>query len=91
MNVCPPASPAASQNDDGSGRVATISEYTGTTDRGASCADHASVARTAALAVTTPRSVTTRRGPIAVAAVRSWMMPPRRSTARASPRPSRAG
>ena len=46
MNVCPPASPAASQNAAGSGRVATISEYTGTTERGASCADHASVART---------------------------------------------
>ena len=91
MNVCPPASPAASQNAAGIGRVATISEYTGTTERGASCADHASVARTTVPAVTTPRSVTTRRGPTAVAVVASTMRPPRRSTARARPRTSRAG
>ena len=91
MNVCPPASPAASQNSAGIGRVATISEYTGTTERGASCADHASVARTTVPAVTTPRSVTTRRGPTAVAVVASTMRPPRRSTARARPRTSRAG
>src|SRR5689334_7662219 len=44
VNVCPPASPAASQNSAGIGRVATISEYTGTTERGASCADHATAA-----------------------------------------------
>ena len=46
MNVWPPARPARSQNDAGIGRVATISEYTGTTERGARCADQASVART---------------------------------------------
>ena len=93
MNVCPPASPAASQNAAGIGRVATISEYTGTTERGASCADHASVARTTVPAVTTPRSVTTRRGPTAVAVVRLDDARRRgaRRPARAPARAARAG
>ena len=71
MKVCPPARPATSQNAAGIRRVATISEYTGTTERGARCAAHASAARMMVPAVTTPLSVTTRRGPIEVAVVRS--------------------
>ena len=52
---------------------------------------YASVARTTTGARTWPRSVTTTPGRSAVAAVRSYTVTPRASTARASPRTSAAG
>ena len=49
------------------------------------------MARTTTSARTVPWAVTTRPGSIAVTGVRSWIRTPRRSTAAARPRTSRAG
>ena len=54
-----------------------------------SCGVKPSVARTTVRARTTPRSVRTSRGAMDVTRVRSWIVTPRRSAARASPRTSR--
>ena len=76
-----------------SGSVATISEYSGRNRRPSpgSSVVYASVARTTVPAVTVPCVVTTRRGPISTAGVRSQMTTPWRSQASARPRTRRAG
>lgn len=92
-NVCLSLKPSPAQVASDSGSVATIREYRGASVRACPASDGVkpSVARTTTSARTSPRSVRTTPGSIPLTAVCSWITPPRRSTARASPRTRRAG
>ena len=86
MNVCPPAEPATRpRTTAGNGRVATISEYTGTTERGASAgAPRLGRAHDSAGA----HRAAVRDDLAAVRSSAPWW--PRRSARRAARRPARA-